>query len=334
MPLITVVTAAKNAAAFMPECLSSIQRQTLTDWEHVVVDDGSDDGTGDLVERAAQDDARIRVLRVPASIGAYAAANLAMLEADSRYLARLDADDVALPDRLQAQVDVLDAQPTRLACAGAWQYFNEHGPDGPVRPVPSHRNGVIKWMMWFRSNLLHSTLLMETQRFRDLGGYGPARIGEDFRLWAALARAGEIAVTDAPLTLYRSTPGQMTAATGARDQPERVQITLEHIQACAPGTWTLDDARDFRWIGEDGGFPAERALGLLDRFEGAWRADGSLDAADRRELAALTAARRIRHLRNSLGRRPAQVTLAAMRHAPTLLRSSALALAGRAYRWP
>jgi hypothetical protein len=335
MPLVTVITAAKNAAKLLPDTIASIQSQTVTDWRHVIVDDGSEDDTAAVVDRFAANDSRIELIRLDKSIGPYPAANLAARTASSRFIARIDGDDVALPNRLAAQLAALEVTPSARGCAGAYLRLLPSGLNPTVFAVPAKSNRVIKWMMWFRSNLVHSTLMIETERFAQLGGYGPEPVGEDFRIWASLVRADELVVIDDPLVQYRYSAGQMVAAPNARDQAERIRISLDHIDHCAPtGGWTFEDARDLRWVGETAPYKPARALELLDRFEAVWRRDPGLSTADRRELARHTANRRLRHLRHALTQSPSSVAWAAMRGAPSVLRSAATVVANRGPAWP
>lgn len=333
MPLITVVTAAKNAASFIEATIDSIREQTLRDFAHVIVDDGSTDATPQLVEAAAARDKRIELVRLDHTIGPYAAANLVMLQASSKYLARIDADDIAAPHRLDAQIASLAANPGCAASTGAWQMLRGDTLDAAIRPVPSHSNGVIKWMMWFRSNLIHSTLLVSTEWFQRFGGYGPELVGEDYRVWGALVRENALAVTDETLVQYRFSDGQMTASAGSRDQPARHRITLDHMEQCG-GDWSFEDARDIRWVGEAGDVSLARAYELLDRFEAAWRADRSLSDDDRAELATHTARRRLRHLSLAVRRLNPQVAFAAMRCSPSSAGAFARVLTNRGIRWP
>lgn len=334
MALITVVTAARNAASYLPETIDSIRTQTFPDWKLVVVDDASTDETADIAHKAAEQDPRVEVVQLEHSVGAYAAANRAMLAADSKYLARIDADDIALPRRFDCQLETLRSVPGKRACTGAFRRLTTDGLE-PIRPVPVKSNPVIKWMMWFRSNLLHSTLLIETACFQDFGGYGPERVGEDFRTWSQLVRSDLLAVSDELLVSYRISPTQMTAATDLRDQPARIRITLDHMLRCDPeGSWTFDDADDIRWIGEPAAFTVERGLDLLGRFEHAWRQDATLTAEDRAVLTAMTASRRFRHLRRALGTQRLAVPLAAVQHPVTLTRSAIALARNEAPQWP
>ena len=121
MPLISIVTPVYNAARWLPETLASVRAQTLTDWEHILVDDGSSDDSVAIVEAAARADssadsslhsiaaARIRLLRMERNQGPSMARNLGIDAARGRFIAFLDADDLWLPEKLARSVEWLTA---------------------------------------------------------------------------------------------------------------------------------------------------------------------------------------------------------------------------------
>lgn len=104
-PSVSVITPVYNAALWLPETLASVQAQTFTDWEHVLVDDGSTDGSLELLQSAARQDARFRVLQSPRNVGPSTARNLALVAARARYIAFLDADDLWLPQKLARSIE-------------------------------------------------------------------------------------------------------------------------------------------------------------------------------------------------------------------------------------
>jgi teichuronic acid biosynthesis glycosyltransferase TuaG len=104
MPLVSIITPVHNAAQWLPETLASVGAQTLTDWEHLVVDDGSTDNSVAIIEKAATQDARIHLLHTPCNSGPAAARNLALDAVQGRFIAFLDADDLWLPNKLACQV--------------------------------------------------------------------------------------------------------------------------------------------------------------------------------------------------------------------------------------
>jgi len=109
MPLVSVITPVYNAARWLPETLNTVHAQTLGDWEHLLVDDGSTDHSVAILKDAAATDERIRILRMPSNGGPSAARNLALDAARGRFIAFLDADDLWLPEKLACSVDWMNA---------------------------------------------------------------------------------------------------------------------------------------------------------------------------------------------------------------------------------
>jgi glycosyltransferase involved in cell wall biosynthesis len=105
MPVVSIVTPVYNAARWLPETLATVRAQTFTDWEQVLVDDGSTDGSREIIEAAAAEDPRFRVLQSAGRQGPSAARNLALDAARGRFIAFLDADDLWLPEKLALAVE-------------------------------------------------------------------------------------------------------------------------------------------------------------------------------------------------------------------------------------
>jgi glycosyltransferase involved in cell wall biosynthesis len=122
---ITVVIPAFNAAAWLPDALNSVLSQTYTQWEAVVVNDGSTDGTAEVVKNFAGRDGRIRLLSHPANQGPAAARNLGMLASRAEYIAFLDADDIWLPTKLEKQLLLLESRPDDDACYAQFELVND-----------------------------------------------------------------------------------------------------------------------------------------------------------------------------------------------------------------
>lgn len=101
LPLVSIITPVFNAVEFLPDALRSLQSQTLSDWEHILVDDGSTDGSFELIVEAAAADPRIRLLRTQGRSGPAKARNQGLACARGKYVAFLDADDFWLPQKLE-----------------------------------------------------------------------------------------------------------------------------------------------------------------------------------------------------------------------------------------
>ncbi len=127
MPKVTVVTFVYNAENVLAQTIQSILQQSYTDFEYLIVDDGSTDKTPEVIKEFS--DARVRCIRLPENKGRPFARNTALdaLAAanDSEYVAWIDGDDIAVPDRLQKQVDFLDAHKDVAVLGGHAQCFHE-----------------------------------------------------------------------------------------------------------------------------------------------------------------------------------------------------------------
>ena len=133
-PPVTILLPVRDGAAFLAAAVRSIQAQTLAEFELLAVDDGSTDATQAILTGFAAEDPRVRVLRQPA-MGLVAALNRGLAEARAPLVARMDADDLARPDRLARQVAALHATPAAALVGSAFQVIDADGmPRRAVHP--------------------------------------------------------------------------------------------------------------------------------------------------------------------------------------------------------
>ncbi|HYG67266.1 MAG TPA: glycosyltransferase family 2 protein, partial [Anaeromyxobacteraceae bacterium] len=215
MPRIAVLLPARDAARTVHAAIVSILRQTERDLRLVVVDDGSRDATAEVVARLAERDRRVHLIRGPGE-GIALALNRGLAACDAELVARMDADDVAHPDRLARQRAALEAQPTLAAVGSRVGLF----PRRILRP------GMIRYAAWLnglvRPELVRRDLLVEsplvhpaaTLRRRALEAVDGWRVGdfpEDYDLWLRLAERGH-ALTNHPdrLLRWRDSPRRLT----------------------------------------------------------------------------------------------------------------------------
>ncbi len=212
-PLVSVALAAFNAERFVGEALASLSAQTLPDLEVLVADDGSADRTAARVEEAARRDGRIRLLRLGRNRGQAAALNAAADEARGRYLAVMDADDLAPPDRLAGQVQVLERDPELILVGGAVQTFS----DGRSEPGAVWRyaeeDGAIRARNLFKSEFISAAMTFDREKLlaHRLRFDDRFRIGNDWDLSSRALRAGRAANLPQVVLRYRMHGAQMTA---------------------------------------------------------------------------------------------------------------------------
>jgi glycosyltransferase involved in cell wall biosynthesis len=205
MPRVSVITPARDAAPFLPETLGSVFAQTYDDWEVVLVDDGSTDGTGEVARRFGE---RVRVLETPHSLGPAAARNLAVREAGGELLATLDADDLLDREYLAHQVGLYDRESSLgrvgiVACNARLL-----GPDGFAAETWVDRVGDAHGATLddlLRENLVFGNAIFPRTAFEEAGGYDTSlRISEDYDLWLRIVERGyRVVATRRPLAVYR-----------------------------------------------------------------------------------------------------------------------------------
>lgn len=191
MPLVSIVTPVYNAARWLPETLATVKAQTFTDWEHLLVDDGSSDGSAKIVQQAAHSDPRIRLLRAPRNAGPSAARNIALDAARGRFIAFLDADDLWLPEKLARSVEWMTAH----AYAFIYHDYRQISHDG------SRIGALIAGPDELNLRTLHTRrgtggcLSVVLDRHQVHGFHFPRGyryLHEDFCGWLTLVRAGHV----------------------------------------------------------------------------------------------------------------------------------------------
>ena len=123
MPKVTIAMPVYNDTLYLREAIDSILNQTYKDFIFLIINDGSTDNSEDII--ASYTDKRIKLINHPYNMGRPAARNTALEAADTEYLAWMDADDIAFPNRLQQQIAFLDSHPEISICGSKVRYFHE-----------------------------------------------------------------------------------------------------------------------------------------------------------------------------------------------------------------
>jgi glycosyltransferase involved in cell wall biosynthesis len=201
-PSVSVVLAVYNGLPWLPESLASLRRQTFTDFEVVVIDDGSTDGTAAVLAETASADARFRII-TQTNHGLVASLNRGIAEARGSLIARIDADDIAEPGRLEAQVEFLRAHPKVAVVGSAIRIIDQDGVPGKRLGYPCKPSEVAADMVRGCA-LAHPAVMMRRDVVRAIGGYRESfRHAEDYDLWLRLAEKHELANLPQELLRYR-----------------------------------------------------------------------------------------------------------------------------------
>jgi GT2 family glycosyltransferase len=209
-PAVSVLMPVYDAGDFLAPALDSILAQTFADFELIAIDDGSRDASAQVLARFAARDPRIRVF-AQENRGLVAALNRALELARAPLVARMDADDVARPDRFAKQVAYLQDHPEVAAVSGAMDVIDAGGTYLRTAVFPTSPDAVASELL-HRCCVCHPAVMARTEALRSIGGYrGNARHAEDYDLWLRLAERSAIANLPDVLLAYRLHPQAISA---------------------------------------------------------------------------------------------------------------------------
>ena len=213
-PLITVAMPVYNGEKYLSDAIQSILSQTITDFEFLIIDDGSIDGSREILRVFAARDSRIKLIERNNRGFSNTVNEIATL-ASGRWFARMDQDDMALPNRFERQIHWLTQESADIC--GAWIECFGSGPT-EVRKHPIG-DQEIKYGLLFGSVLAHPTVMMKTDLIKGLK-YNPGwDKAEDYELWTRSALLG-VKLTNIPEVLlkYRVHPAQISSATNIQQK--------------------------------------------------------------------------------------------------------------------
>ncbi|MBU1660366.1 MAG: glycosyltransferase [Chloroflexi bacterium] len=238
MPAVSVFMPCYNTAETLTETLDSLSRQTFSDFEVIAVDDGSTDSTLATLRDWAEGDARFRVLSRPHG-GVIAAANAGLEACRAPYVARMDADDRAHPQRLAQQVTFLDAHPGVAAVSSLVRAFPENQVREGFRIYIQWLNSLvtdadIRREIFVESPLPNPSVTMRADWMKRMGGYQELGWPEDYDLWLRMYLAGaRFAKIPEVLLEWREHPNRITR-TDSRYSLENFIRAKAHYLARGP----------------------------------------------------------------------------------------------------
>ena len=230
VPPLAVVMPVHNAGAYLDPAVASILDQSFADFEFVILDDGSTDGSLDRLRSWARRDCRIRLIEGGACSGPVASSNRIVAESRAPLVARMDADDLAHRDRLARQIEAMRARPDATLIGTLCRTIDGEG--RPVRPPDYARLVRASGFAPFA----HSSILFRRDAFEKAGGYRrETERWEDVDLCRRLAAIGPALVVTAPLVDYRLSPASTRLAADASDLEEAMNRMYGAMGARAPG---------------------------------------------------------------------------------------------------
>lgn len=237
---LTVMAVCYNHARFLAECLDSIRAQTFQDFQLIITDDGSTDGSPALIrEWLKTNGVSAHFIRHETNRGLCATLNEALAAVRGRYLAKISTDDVWLPDKLARQIPVMESLPDRVAVLyGDALLINETGRMLPRRFLsecaisgagPS--GNVFRSLL--RRNFVHGvTTLVRTECLKSVGGYDESLAYEDWDMWLRLARRYEFKFSPEVFAKYRIVMNSLSRTTVAWGSPNQLWTDLLILEKC------------------------------------------------------------------------------------------------------
>ncbi len=201
---LSVVMSVYNEENYLQESIDSVLMNTFRNLEFIVIDDGSNDRSSDILRIASEQDARLRVFTNPKNLGIAASTNLALSKCNGSYIAIMDADDISLETRFETQLDFLNSNPSvDLVGTSVFNLLGQHGrvPSG-IKMVPTEKlselllkeNVIMNPTVMFRRKLYDSGLVVHNRMFK---------FTHDYELWTRLALTKTLANIAEPLVMYR-----------------------------------------------------------------------------------------------------------------------------------
>ncbi|MGZ4314388.1 MAG: glycosyltransferase, partial [Gaiellaceae bacterium] len=269
MPLVSFLLAVHNGARYLGAAVESALSQTVQDLELIVIDDASTDETPAFL--AAVGDPRLVVLRNERQAGLAASLNRALDAATGRYVARLDDDDVAVPERLERQLARMNEEPNVAIVGSAVVDLDTEGTRGRTHVLPADGTA-LRWHALFSSPFFPPTVLVDRETLDRHGlRYDPSFLeSEDYDLWTRLFAFADGANLSEPLVAKRVHAAQASLRRGDLQQSFQRRVALREIARLAPGFG--EEQAELAWgLGSGRVAPTKEAghalLELLAAFE-------------------------------------------------------------------
>ncbi|MDD3266704.1 MAG: glycosyltransferase family 2 protein [Burkholderiales bacterium] len=210
-PMISVVMPVYNAEKYVAEAIESILNQTYSDFEFIIIDDYSTDNSYEIINKYAKADKRIRLFRNEVNKKLPKTLNFGISQSLGKYIARMDADDISLPERFTKQIEFMEQNPDIGVCGSYAEVF--YASNGLMKVQLDH--GSIKsFTLFFLNNLIHPTLMVRKSIFEYDGLWYDENLdglAEDYELWIRFLLNGvRFTNLDEVLLKYRSSPNQIT----------------------------------------------------------------------------------------------------------------------------
>lgn len=226
--LVTVIMPVYNSERYVAKSIESILNQTYTNFEFLIFDDGSTDNSREIISSFASGDNRIIPFYSDVNLGYVTHLNKGILLAKGDLIARMDSDDIAMADRLQAQVDFLWRNSDVAVVGSSSIVIDADGRDVTV----SNRNispEQLFWQSFFTNPISHPTVMFRRSVILNIGMYDPLKMpSEDYDLWVRVLRHSKIANLEMPLLRYREHSLSISKVRSEEQRMGSIQTLIDH----------------------------------------------------------------------------------------------------------
>lgn len=201
-PTVSLVMKVYNGEKYLREAIESILNQTFTDFEFLIIDDGSTDHSEQIIK--SYDDERIRFFQNETNMGLIKTQNKIIAQAKGKYIAVMDCDDISYPTRFEKQVHYLENHPNVMMC-GTYRNDIIDGREVSFQQIREYETESIRFSLFFGNFFFtHSSIMFRSEEYRKAGlSYGPSAIAEDYGVIIEMAKRYPVAVIPERLVAYR-----------------------------------------------------------------------------------------------------------------------------------
>jgi hypothetical protein len=228
LPKVTVLMPVYNGAPYLSDAISSILGQTFTDFEFIIINDGSTDNSIDIIKTFA--DPRICLVQNNGNLGLVISLNKGLMLARGEYIARMDADDISRPERLACQVKFMDENPLVGVC-GSWVKYFGKTDNSNIWKLPETSDEIRCWQ-FYTVGVAHPSVMMRRQLFSEHGLlYDPNyRHIEDYELWGRAIKQMNFANIQKVLLDYRISSGQICSRFGSEQLAAAAPLRYQRVR--------------------------------------------------------------------------------------------------------
>lgn len=231
-PLVSVLMPTYNNENHIEASIWSVLNQDFTDFEFIIVNDGSTDQTQSIIEKIQKQDERIKLFNQE-NQGIVASLNRGLKLASGKYIARIDGDDQWLPHKLKTQVELMQNDPELVLISGGLQTFDMQ--DRPLGfEFSAHLDEDIRRAMTITNPLVHSSVLFNKEIALKRGGYPDVCPVEDFAFFSKLLNDGKFQIIPYPTIRYRSNPKGLSQSNSSEQNELANKIALENWEKFPP----------------------------------------------------------------------------------------------------